>query len=95
MLLDECEMAGEEAAEGLLRTRMALMSSSSLMEGLESESETAFESYWFPRRCSDSSDSSLRHPRGFDGRYEEGAFASFRVANRNNEVGVLRKRWCH
>lgn len=70
-------MTGEEAAEGLLRTRMALMSSSSL---LESENVTAFESYWFPRRRSDSNN-------GFDERYEEGAFASFRVANRNNEVG--------
>ena len=87
MLLEDCEMSGEEAAEGLLRTRMALRSSSS---PLESENVTAFESYWFPRRRSDSNDGSLRHPRGFDERYVEGAFASFRVANRNNEVG-----WCY
>ena len=83
MLLDDCDTAGEEVSEGLLRAKMACVSTSQTAgRGFE----TAFESYWLPRRYADGCCPPLGHPRRFVEASEEGAFASFRVANRENEV---------
>lgn len=58
--------------------------------------DTAFESFWFPRRATigDSiSTVSDCSPKGFQ-EEEGGAFFSFRVANRDNEVGFLTEFVC-
>ncbi|CAB1119799.1 unnamed protein product [Ectocarpus sp. CCAP 1310/34] len=77
VLLEAVETAGDEPAEGLLLARMA--------------DETAFESFWFPRRaalCDGFSTGSDCSAKGFQ-EEEGGAFFSFRVANRDNEVGFF------
>lgn len=101
LLLDESEVAGEEPAEGLLHARMACCVPSP-PEGLGDASDLAFESFWVPLRgatlhgvgagidavaaaaVGNGTEEDLR--RGLDERGDEGAFFSFRVANRDNEV---------
>lgn len=84
-------MAGEEPSEGLLNARMACLAS----RGAAVVDETPYESFWVPRRRPSSwrddaaaSDACAGNTRqGFDMMRDEGAFMSFRVANRDNEVG--------
>ncbi|CAN0431024.1 unnamed protein product [Ectocarpus sp. 12 AP-2014] len=63
---------------------------SSLRGGEGHSDDTAFESFWFPRRaalCNSISTGSDYYAKGFQ-EEEGGAFFSFRVANRDNEVGL-------
>ncbi|CAM9485652.1 unnamed protein product [Ectocarpus sp. 6 AP-2014] len=88
VLLEAVETAGDEPAEGLLLARMACVSS--LRGGGGHSDDTAFESFWFPRRaalCGTISTGSYYSAKGFQ-EEEGGAFFSFRVANRDNEVGL-------
>lgn len=64
---------------------------SSLREGGGHSDDTAFESFWFPRSaaiCDSISTGSDYSAKGFQ-EEEGGAFFSFRVANRDNEVGIF------
>ncbi|CAN0057212.1 unnamed protein product, partial [Ectocarpus sp. 13 AM-2016] len=88
VLLEAVETAGDEPAEGLLLARMACVSS--LRGGGAHSDDTAFESFWFPRRaalCDNISTGSDYSAKDFQ-EAEGGAFFSFRVANRDNEVGL-------
>ncbi|CAM9415382.1 unnamed protein product [Ectocarpus sp. 8 AP-2014] len=88
VLLEAVETAGDEPAEGLLLARMACVCS--LRGGGGHSDDTAFESFWFPRSaaiCDSISTGRDYSAKGFQ-EEEGGAFFSFRVANRDNEVGL-------
>ncbi|CAM9587815.1 unnamed protein product [Pylaiella littoralis] len=90
VLLDEVERAGDEPAEGLLLLRAAL-SSSSRDQRIGEDGDTAHESFWFPR-CATTGDPNTSSKTKSYSRVSlqaaGGAFFSFRVANRDNEVGL-------